>query len=305
MTAGGYESWFVSAQDPASPRALWIRHTRHRPSSGPESAALWCTLFEHSAGQRPIVVKQVLADFPPTVVAGPRQFRGSAAMGERTATWDLSISTEQQPLMPLRPAVLQRAPRPRTKVEVSVPDGTITGALEVDGHPVSVSGWRGTVGHNWGSEHADSWVWLHAADFGAQPDCWLELVLARIRIGQARLPWAAMGAISIGGARIPLGGLGRRPRMDVRPAWLTAEIPSPASRLELRITTSDEDAVAVPYADPSGGRRAVRHAALASVDLTLRRAGDRDVVLSSSRGAYEYGTSQDIGEMPLEPLPAG
>jgi len=41
MSAGAYESWFVSARDPASPRALWIRHTRHRPRQGPESAAMW------------------------------------------------------------------------------------------------------------------------------------------------------------------------------------------------------------------------------------------------------------------------
>ena len=26
--------------------------------------------------------------------------------------------------------------------------------LEIDGREVTVSGWRGTVGHNWGSEHA-------------------------------------------------------------------------------------------------------------------------------------------------------
>jgi hypothetical protein len=305
MGAGGYESWFISARDPASPRALWIRHTRHRPRSGPESAALWCTLVDRGLGQRPAVVKQVSGAFPPDAVAGPRQFRGSAAMGDRTASWDLRISGGQPPLMPLRPAVLQRAPLPRTKVEASVPDGLVTGTLDVDGHPVSVSGWRGTVGHNWGSEHADSWVWLHAADFGAEPDSWLELVLARIRIGRARLPWTAMGALSLGAERIPLGGLGRRPRVDRQPGGLTADIPSPGARLQLRVTTEDQDAVAVPYADPSGGQRAVRHAALATVELTLRRQGERDVVLSSSRGAYEYGSSQDIGEMKLESLPEG
>lgn len=130
MSAAGYESWFISARDPASPRALWIRHTTHRPRQGPESVALWCTLADRSTGQRPVVVKALVAE---------------------------------------------------------VPDGLVTGTLDVDGHPVSVSGWRGTVGHNWGSEHAHSWVWLHAAGFAAAPDCWLELVLARIRVGRARL----------------------------------------------------------------------------------------------------------------------
>src|SRR5438445_821446 len=83
LGAGGYESWFVSARDPASPRALWIRHTRHRPGPGRESVALWCTAVDHDRGQ-PVVVKEVFAAFPPDAVAGPRQFRGQATMGEQS-----------------------------------------------------------------------------------------------------------------------------------------------------------------------------------------------------------------------------
>ena len=90
-----------------------------------------------------------------------------------------------------------------------------------------MSGWRGTVGHNWGSEHADSWVWLHAAGFGAAPEASLELVLARIRVRPARSPWTAMGALNLGGQRILLGGLGRRPRANVQPNRLTVDVPRP------------------------------------------------------------------------------
>ena len=223
MGAPGYESWFVSARDPGSPRALWIRHTRHRPRQGPESAALWCTVIDRDLGKRPAVIKQVFSAFPPETAAGPGQFRGQAAMGEHSAHWDLAITGRQPPLRPLRPPVLYRAPLPRTKLAAVVPDGQVTGMLQVDGREVSVSGWRGTVGHNWGSEHADSWVWLHAADFGAAPEAWLELVLARIRVGPARSPWTAMGALGLGGERIALGGLGRRSRVDARPGHLAAD----------------------------------------------------------------------------------
>lgn len=305
MSGAGYESWFVSARDPVSPGALWIRHTRHRPHQGPESAALWCTLLECGPGQRTVLVKQVFSASPPDAAAGPGQFRGEAVMRQRTVRWDLGISDGQVPLRPLRPAALYRAPLPRTKLEASVPDGLVTGMLEVDGNAVGVSGWRGTVGHNWGSEHADTWVWLHAAGFDAAPDCWLELVLARIRIGRARLPWMALGALSVGGNRIRLGGLGRRPQVDAQPRRLIADIPSPGARLRLSVTTRDEDAVAVPYSDPSGGHRAVRHAARAAVDLTLRRPGSRELILSCSQGAYEYGTSQEMPGIVLEPLPEG
>jgi hypothetical protein len=86
---------------------------------------------------------------PAIALAGPGQFRGQAATGEHSAGWDLAITGEQPPLRPLRPPVLYRAPLPRTKLEAVVPDGQVTGMLQVDGHAVSVSGWRGTAGHNW------------------------------------------------------------------------------------------------------------------------------------------------------------
>ncbi len=212
------------------------------------------------------MVKEVFAAFPPDAVAGPRQFRGQAAMGEQSARWDLAVTGEQPPLRPLRPQVLYQAPLPRTKLEATVPDGDVTGTLELDGREVTVSGWRGTVGHNWGSEHADSWVWLHAAGFDAAPEAWLELVLARIRVGPARSPWTAMGALGVDGERIVLGGLGRRPRVAAGPARLTASVPSPQARLQLSVTTDDDDPVAMTYTDPRGGTRTVRHAALAIVD---------------------------------------
>jgi hypothetical protein len=304
MGAGGYESWFVSARDPVSPRALWIRHTRHRAYQGPELAALWCTVIDPDLGQPPAVVKQVFGVFP-DAAAGPGQFRGQAALGHQSARWDLAITGGQPPLRPLRPAVLYRAPLPRTKLEATVPDGQVTGMLGIDGRSVSVSRWRGTVGHNWGSEHADSWVWLHAAGFGTAPEAWLDLVLARVKVGPARSPWTALGALSLGGKRISLGGLGRRLRVDARPGGLTAGVPAPRARLQLSVTTGDDAAVAVVYADPRGGTRAVRHAALASVELTLHRPGARELTLSSDRCAYEYGTRQGMPGIVPQPLPEG
>lgn len=71
----------------------------------------------------------------------------------------------------------------------------------------------------WGS--TASGEWLRAAGFGAAPQAWLELVLARIRAGPARLPWTAFGAVSLGGELVSLGGLGRGPAVSAdagRPA---------------------------------------------------------------------------------------
>ena len=71
------------------------------------------------------------------------------------------------------------------------------------------------------------------------------------------------------------------------------------------MTTDDDDPVTVAYTGPGGGTRTVMHAALACVELTLHRPGNPELTLSSSRGAYEYGTSQPIPGIGPQSLPEG
>jgi hypothetical protein len=251
------------------------------------------------------VVKQVFGELPAGVVAGPGRFRGEAAMAGQAASWDLSVARGEPPLRHLRPAVLYRAPLPRTKLEAPVPHAIVSGEVRVSGPAMTLSGWRGTVGHNWGSEHADSWVWLHADGFGEEPDDWLELVLARVRAGPALLPWTAFGTLSLGGRRLPLGGLGRLGRpatVAAGHARLTATLPAPGARVELTVMADPAEAVVLTYADPAGGTRVVSHCALAGAALTLRRpGGDQD--LTADLCAYEYGTAHPTAGVEPRPLP--
>lgn len=302
MTAPGYESWFVSARDPAEEYALWIRHTRHRPRQGQPSAALWCTVAGADLDEPVTVVKQVFADMPAGAAAGPARFTGEAAMAGQTAAWDLAIDGTEAPLRHLRPPVLYRAPLPRTKLEAPVPHGTVSGEVRIGGDRMTLSGWRGTVGHNWGSEHAESWVWLHADGLGDAPGDWLELVLARVRAGRALLPWTAFGALSLDGVRHPLGGLGRRATVSAAPERLTATVPAPGARLEVSVTAGTVPAAVLSYADPAGGSRVVTHAALAEARLVFRGPGS-DWDLTAALCAYEYGTAGPVPGLSPLPLP--
>lgn len=303
MAAWGYESWFVSARDPAGQRGLWIRHTRHRPRHGQPSAALWCTVARPGLSEPLVVIKQVFTAMPAGAAAGPDRFVGEAAMSGQAASWDLTVTDGGQPLRHLRPAALYRAPLPRTKLEAAVPHGVVSGAMQVSGSPMTVSGWRGTVGHNWGSEHADSWAWLHADGFGGRPGDWLELVLARVRAGRALLPWTAFGALSLDGERLPLGGLGRAATVSAGPARLAATLPARGGRLKLTVTADPGEAAVLTYADPAGGTRVVSHSALAGAVLTLRRpGGNRD--LAADLCAYEYGTAHAAPGTEPRPLPS-
>ena len=89
------------------------------------------------------------------------------------------------------------------------------------------------------------------------------------------------------------------------PGQVTAGIPAPRARLDLAVSTTEDDAVAVTYADPRGGIRVVRHATLATVELKFRRPGHGELTMSGTCGAYEYGTSQALPGITPRPLPDG
>src|SRR3954447_16485509 len=276
--AGRYESWFLSARDAEngrSPRALWIRHTRHRAANAVQgSAALWCTVFGDGAPQ---AVKQSVTEFPGSAAAGPRGFRGEARARGRMAEWELTLSGDEQPLRHLKPSALYRLPLPKTKLEAPPPDGNASGRLVLDGRVIEVVGWRATAGHNWGAEHAERWVWLHAAGFEDEPEAWLELTLGRVRIGGALTPWVANGALPIGRDRHRLRGLGHVPgvRVVAAPGRLEAIVPGMRANIRVAVQADIDQLVGFRFggvgADPVTGEREVLHAGLAEVRLGVRR----------------------------------
>jgi hypothetical protein len=283
VVGGRYESWFVSARDPAAARALWIRHTRLRTAGGRESVALWCTLFE----PEPIAVKQSLASFPAGAHSGPDGFRGSAAAGGHAAEWELALTGAERPLRPLRPALLYRTPVPRTKTEAPLPDALSTGQVTFDGRRVEVAGWRATVGHNWGAEHAEHWVWLHAD----LDDGWLELVLARVRAGRVLSPWLGGGALALAGAR---RALGPRAHVDAAPGRLHARVGGVHAEIDVPLA----HIVAFAYANPTGGpARESLHAGVCTVRLRV------DGRVLTGAAAYELGGRESTGAVALQPYP--
>jgi hypothetical protein len=310
--AGRYESWFLSARDAEEgrpPRALWIRHTRHRAANAERgSAALWCTAF--GAGEAPQAVKQSLAEFPDGALAGPRGFRGEARARGRMAEWELTLSGDEPPLKHLKPNALYRLPLPKTKLEAPLPDGNASGRVVLDGRVIEVVGWRATAGHNWGAEHAERWVWLHAAGFEDEPEAWLELTIGRVRIGGVLTPWIANGALSIRRERHRLGGLGRISgvRVVAAPGRLEAIVPGERASIRVAVHADLEETAAFRYAgvtaDPGAGDREVLHAGLAEVHLNIRRSGRPSLELATAAGgAYELGSREFTNAVALQPYP--
>lgn len=308
---GRYESWFLSARDAEPgrpPRALWIRHTRHRSAEDQtETGALWCTVFDPAAGGGPAAVKQ--SAMGADARCGADGFRGEARARGRMAEWELAVAGGgAAELRHLRPALLYRAPIPRTKLVAPVPDGVVSGRVVVDGVVVDVMSWRATVGHNWGREHAERWVWLHAAGFADAPEAWVELALARVRVGGALTPWIANGAVFLGGRRFRLGGVGHVPGVRVVAAAGRLEAIVPGRGIEVRVAADadlDQTAAFTYAGTVAGDDRTVLHAGLAGVRLGVRRPGRTSAELATvAGGAYELGGRElDAGGVPLQPYP--
>jgi hypothetical protein len=291
--AGVYESYYLRAVDPARPRGAWIRHTSHEGSG-----ALWCTVWDAEAGA-PYAVKQSLpAPSPPD---GAR-FAGEASALGRTAAWDLEAAGEERTLRHLPRAWMYRAPLPRTKLESPLPDAVFTGFVEAGGRRTEVAGWRGMVGHNWGAEHAERWVWLHALGFAEAPGAWLDVAVGRVRVGGALTPWIANGALSLDGARQQLGGIGRvrATRIDARPGALEAVIGGAGATIRVSVDAPLEQTVAFAYAP----HHHALNCSVAQVRLRVERPGRPALELASAfGGAYELGVRETDHGVPVQPFP--
>jgi hypothetical protein len=227
---GHYESFYLRAADPSAGRSVWIRHTVHKRPGQAATGALWCTFFD-AAAAGPRAVKQSLTapavPEPDWLALGDSRFgpggaHGSARAEGRAAAWELQFDdTGGAPLRHLPREWMYRAALPRTKVESPLPQTRVSGWIEVDGERMTIDGWRGMVGHNWGSEHAERWIWLHGVGFDEEPDAWIDVALGRVRLGPLVTPWIANGALCQGGehhsANCSIAGLELTIRRPDRP----------------------------------------------------------------------------------------
>jgi hypothetical protein len=188
---------------------------------------------------------------------------------------------------------MYRARLPRTKLLSLSPSALFDGTLEADGETVSVHGWRGMVGHNWGEQHAAQWIWLHGLGFeGAGTGTWLDLAVGRVRIGPVVTPWIANGAVSIDGERIPLGGLGRRVAVDAASDRCDLRLPGAGVTVSATVSAPSDAFVEWDYADPDPGHPAHRVLNCSVADLTVnvaRRGGTPVELRTSGSAAYEWG----------------
>jgi hypothetical protein len=312
--AGHYESFYMRAAHPTEPVGIWIRYTVHKRPGAKPNGSLWFTLFDGAAGG-PVASK--ITHYHPTAggssfieidgsTFGPDAVRGSA--GE-DVSWDLRYESNEAPAYHLPRDWMYRAKIPRTKTLSPHPAALFSGTATVAGRIVELSQWPGMVGHNWGAEHAERWVWMHGIGFeGKGIDTWIDAAAGRIKVGPITTPWIGNGAISIDGKRHRLGGLERTRSTSVDEHTDHCDFVFPGDGITVRgrVGSERKDFVGWVYADPDGSEHNTINCSIADMTLTVSREGEPDLVLETHAGAsYELGMRETDHGMPIQPFPDG
>ncbi len=315
---GHYESFYIKACQPGGGRGIWIRHTVHKRPGADPNASIWFVFFDRGAeGPRATKVTVPAAELSVPdggwirvdgAEIGPGRAEGSVATDAVKASWSFGFSSEAEPCKYLPADWLYEAPLPKTKFVAPVPLAHFDGRLEIDGEQVDVAGWPGMIGHNWGTEHAERWVWLEGTGFADSPDTYFDAGAARVRLGSRTTPWIPSGMLMLEGEPHRLGGLGaiRSASIEEEPGVCTFVLPGKDVLVRGRIAAPRKDFVGWVYADPKGPEHNTVNCSVADLELTVERPGlpPRHLTLPGG-GAYELGMRETDHGIPVQPYPDG
>jgi hypothetical protein len=316
--AGHYESFYIKACRPGGGQGIWIRHTVHKRPGAEPNASIWLVLFDRDA-EAPRATKVTVPAAELSAPAGswirvdgaeigPGRAEGTVDTDALKASWSFTFSGDARSCKYLPADWLYEAPVPRTKFVAPYPNATFDGRLEIDGEAVDLSGWPGMIGHNWGTEHAERWVWLEGTGFADSPDTYFDAGAARIKLGPWTTPWIPSGMLMLEGEAHRLGGLGQIRSASIEESPTTCEFTLPGKDILVRgkVSAPQKDFVGWIYTDPKGPEHNTINCSVADLDLAIDLPGNPTKHLSLSAGAaYELGMRETTHGVPVQPYPDG
>jgi hypothetical protein len=317
--AGHYESFYLKLVQPGGGRGAWIRHTVHKRPRQPATCALWFVLFDSSAAGPRATKRQFGAG---ELSAAPDCYIrvadatltdgravGRVATDALEARWDLTFADTHQPFHHLPREFLYNAPLPKTKFLSPYPDALFNGSLEVGGERIEVEGWRGMIGHNWGAEHAERWVWIQGSGFeGRSPEDYFDMAVGRIKLAGRTTPWVGNAMLMLDGDAHRLGGFGHIPSTEVgeEPTGARFGLKGKGVRVTGKVRAPAKDFVAWIYADPVGPEHNTLNCSISDLELDVELDGGPAQRLTvNGAAAYEFGTRDKDHGIPVQPYADG
>lgn len=246
--------------------------------------------------------------FAERIGSGGTKEEAGQGRGRLGVRWRLRHGEGEPPLWHLPRLWMYRSALPRTKLLSITPRTRISGEVEVDGQVIRLDDWPGMVGHNWGVQHAERWIWLHCAGFDDRPEDWLDISLGRVRLGRWTTPWVANGVLSVDGHRLRLGGPQRVDSTVVEESRLSCHVELPGDDLSVTIDVGapPERFVGWQYVDPDGGLpHDTTNCSIADLTVTVhRRGGQTTRLVATGTATYELGGRDQPAEIAIEPYKA-
>jgi hypothetical protein len=316
--AGHYESFYIKACRPGGGRGIWIRHTVHKRPGAEPNGSIWFCLFDREAeGPHATKVTVPAAELSAPggswirvngAEIGPGRARGAVDTDAVKASWELTFSGEAEPCKYLPSDRLYETRLPKTKFVAPFPDARFSGRLEVDGETIELAAWPGMIGHNWGTEHAERWVWLEGTGFADSPDTYFDAGAARIRLGPWTTPWIPSGVLMLEGEAHRLGGFGqiRDATIEASPGECSFTLPGKDIVVRGKVSAPRKDFVGWVYADPKGPEHHTINCSVSDLELTVERPSLAPLHLFlPGGGAYEFGMRETDHGIPIQPYPDG
>ena len=315
LSQGGHvESWFVRANHPSRPLALWLKATVLRRLDGSAVAERWFIWFDGERGtsfghRDTVALDQASFESRPdgqtwASVAGS-EFRfgglGAALGGGHGKQGDFSFDVQFEPARaPLagpmsiyRNALMVEGPFPRSKTLTPAPWLVFRGRVSVAGQEVSLDGWQGMQGHNWGKEHYYEYAWGVCLFPGrdGEPPALFEGGTARIKLGGRVTPRMSSLVVRRGDAEYRFDNF-----LDVRhqeptlgPRRWTLRVSSPDGEARLRMDMGTQPLACLGYENPDGHLTYCFNSKLAAVQLEVHpRSGRSFACHSPHGGALEF-----------------
>ncbi len=183
-----------------------------------------------------------------------------------------------------------------------------TAGSMVGGEEIEIAAWPGMIGHNWGSEHAERWVWLEGTGFADAPDTYFDAGAARIKLGPWTSPWVPSGMLMLEGSAHRLGGFGqiRSASIEAEPGACSFVLPGKDIVVRGRVSAPTKDFVGWIYADPKGPEHNTINCSVSDLELTIERPAQPPRRLFLPAGAaYEFGMRETDHGIPVQPYPDG
>jgi hypothetical protein len=221
------------------------------------------------------------------------QLFGAVDSKDNFMEWELTYHSDEKPLF-LLPTQLYTTKLPAAKSLVGAPLAAYNGYLTVNGERINVVNWVGSQNHNWGSKHTDLYAWGQVAGFDTQPDSFLEVATARLKIGPFWTPNMTLLVLRHQGKEYALNCILQSLRAQGSFTYFTWHFKSETKdvAVEGTISATREAFVGLNYYNPPGGNKQCLNTKIASCNLqfTDKQAKTEELLSTSNRAAFEILT---------------